>query len=96
MNKKCIVDKMIDLTKYTQSIKEDGCLTELFVVIKKDVYDDIRKHDGEFCYNERVFTLKEFNTDLIGLGYDCDYHVLLVMNEVDWSKRDRKIKELGL
>lgn len=87
---------MIDLTQYTSSIKEDNNLTEIFVIIKKNIYDAIREHNGEFYCNERIFTIKEFNTNLIGLGKDCDFYVLLIMEEVNWSKRNRKIKELGL
>lgn len=88
---------MIDLSMYVYDEYKKGDDTELFLIVKKDMYDKLRDSDiGELYYNDRVFTIKNFATDCIGLGYDCDFHIFISVDETIRSIRNKKLKQLGI
>lgn len=78
---------MIDLSDYIFDEYKKGDDIEMFLVINRDMYDLLRKSDGEGF-------IKSFATESIGLGYDCDYHVFISVDETKHSIRNRKLKEL--
>lgn len=92
--------KVITLTPYLKSgigtpkSKEDGIL-QLSFIVKKDLFDMIRKHDGEFLIFSSHYTLVSMDTNYIGYGtINFDLGINCVMRETMESIRNRKINEI--
>lgn len=92
-----------DITKwvnFTEPLKRSDGYSEFFISIPKKEFDKIKGKDLEIVISDTHYkshyNLITYDSNYDNMSDDYDIHISIVVEELEWSKRNKKIQDLGI